>query len=933
VEPRPRSIEIRLLGPIELRIDGRTTALGGPRQRTLLALVALRPGQVLPVDELIEELWAGEPPEGATTTLRSYVSRLRRSLNGLATLEHTDRGYILDVAPASIDALEFERLVRTGGERLANGAVRRARELLGDALNVWRGRPFGDLGGDGGLAVAAERLDELRLLALERRIEADLELGRAAEVVDELEAAVREFPFRERLWRHLMLALYRAGRQAEALAAFQRARSQLDEQLGIEPGDELEQLQVAILRHEVPDATPPEHRTNLPAPLTSFIGRPAEVAEVTGLLQSARLVTLTGVGGVGKTRLALETARRALPDVPGGVYFVDLSPLGDGSMVAGQLAAALGIREQAGRPPLDLVSSQVREQEILLVLDNCEHLREAVASLAARLLEAAPRLRILATSRELLGVPGEVDLAVPPLGLPDTDDVDVLRGSEAVALFLTRALAARPTLVDDAATVRLAAQIVADLDGLPLAIELAAARAKALSLPDIASRLGDRFRFLRSWRRLVSSRHRTLREAMDWSYELLVPEEQALLAGISVFAGGFTIRSVAGVCLEGDEDAALLIVERLAEASLVVPVVTVTPTRYRLLETVRQYGLERLRDAGGDRDLARRHAEWFLELARSANLGYNAAGEQRFDVVVAEEDNLRSALGWALGSGEVELGLRICIALKDYWVASHGAQGVQWIEAFRATGVQVPRDVRAASLLVQAYARWMSGGGQAMDLYEESLAEFEALGDEAGRAHVLDQMAFAATMAGDIGRAQALGEESLAAHRRVGNPRGESQALGALARVASLRGEHQHAVELVKSSVTLAAETGYRWWQMAMVSNVGEYALDDGQLDVAEAACREALDLARRLDDPQIAVFMFAVLARIAIAEGRYVRAGLLWGALEAEEARAPHGEWLRQRDYYAGQVLPRADAGFEAGRAAGRALSLDAAIDAALRE
>lgn len=668
------SIEVLLLGAVELRVDGRAVALGGRRQRALLALLALDAGQVVPVDQLVDELWAGEPTDGAETTVRSYVSRLRRSLEGIADVERNDRGYVLRVAGAAVDALEFERLVREGGDWLARGAARRARERLSAGLRLWRGRPFGDVGGEGALAAAADRLEEVRLLALERRIEADLGLGRGAEVVDELEALVGEHPFRERLWQHLMLALYRAGRQADALAAYHRARAALDEQLGIEPGAELRALEAAILRQDVPDVARAPEAPTLPTTLTTFIGRASELESVGRLVSTHRLVTLTGVGGVGKTRLAIEAAREAADSFPDGVWFADLAPLADPDLVRPTVAAVLGIRDQARAAGAGATLAQLGDRELLLVLDNCEHLREACAELAEGLLASAPAARILATSRMILGVPGELDFPVPPLALPEPGGGAEPR-SDAVDLFIERARAARPNLPDDAGTREAVGRIVADLDGLPLAIELAAARAKALTVPDIAAGLDDRFRFLVSWRRLASARHRTLAEAMAWSFDLLAEPEQALLERLAVFAGGFDLEAVAAVALHGDAGQALDAIQRLTEASLV----SLDPeargvSRYRLLETVRQYAADRLAAAGRTTEVRAAHARYFATVAETTPVrgADQARGIARLDL---ELDNLRAAIETAIEAGDRVLERRLAAALWRYWqVRGHLAE-------------------------------------------------------------------------------------------------------------------------------------------------------------------------------------------------------------------------------------------------------------------
>lgn len=611
-------IEFNVLGPIEAIADGAARSLGGPRQRALLGLLLNARGRPVPADVLIDELWAGQPPAAAEVTVRSHVSRVRAALAPFAEVRSSPGGYSVVVTPDQIDAVRFERGVREGDDLLRRGAPRRAATELREALALWRGRPFGDLGDVAALEAEADRLDGLRLHALETRIDADLASGRAGEIVDEIEALLRDHPTRERLWRQLMLGLYRAGRQADALAAFHRARAVLDEELGIEPGAELQRLEIAILRQEVPLTGPQRGRDNLPAPVTSFVGRESELAVVARGLGSDRLVTLTGLGGIGKTRLAVEAARRAVLDFPDGVFFVDLAPLADGALVFGHVASAFDITDTAQVSASEQLGHRLRDMDILLVLDNCEHVRATVAELATRLLATAPGLRILATSRVSLGVQGEADAPVFALRLPvDPDDPESVAESEAASLFLARARAAHPALGSDPASLAMIGRICADLEGVPLAMELAAARTKVLSLTDIAARLEDRFGFLVSSHPLVPTRHRTLRRAMDWSYELLGEDEQALLARLSVFAGGFTLEAIAGVCLRGDEGRALALIEGLVDASLVVRTHDEEETRYRFLETVREYAAERLEAMGESEATRSRHAEHFDALARA----------------------------------------------------------------------------------------------------------------------------------------------------------------------------------------------------------------------------------------------------------------------------------------------------------------------------
>ena len=738
-ESEPGTIEFRLLGPIEAIRDGHPAPLGGPRQHVLLALLLIERGRPVSVDRLIDAFWPRVPPDGAAATVRAYVSKLRTSIGANAPITLSSAGYALEVPADRLDVIRFERLAIEGRDALDRGSTRRAAEHLRAALGLWRGPPFAGLADEATLRGEADRLEEIRLSVLEKRIDTDLAFGRAAQLVDELETLVAVHPYREGLWRQLMLALYRSERQTDALSTYQRARSMLADELGLEPSEELQALERSILRHEVEAAPPAEERHNLPAPISSFIGRETELAEIDRLLDEARLLVLTGVGGVGKTRVALEAAARALPGSPDGVFLVDLAALSEPSLVARQTAAALDIREPPDEPLDKHLATRLRDSELLLVLDNCEHLRAACASLADVLLAACPGVRVLATSREALGVPGEVDYPVPPLALPRVDAGPTeLQSSEAVRLFLARAREARPHRADDAASLATAARICRDLDGLPLAIELAAARAKALSLDEIATRLRDRFQFLVSWRRMSPARHRTLRAAMEWSYDLLSNDEQALLDQLSVFAGGFSVATAATICLDGDEGRAIELIGRLVDASLVVTEERAGRTRYRLLETVRQYADEQLHERGAASALRHRHGDAFAAIADEAWGGLRDAEGSAIwmERLSVDNDNMRAALAWARDADQPRHLLRLAGGLWWFWwLRGDFGEGRTWLEIALDHGGSEEPALRALVMEGAAGLAWAQGDlDSATDLAATARPVFAALGDRRGEA-------------------------------------------------------------------------------------------------------------------------------------------------------------------------------------------------------
>ena len=931
--PATGRLEFRLLGPIEARRDGRTLPVGGRRQQALLVLLLLDAGRPVSLDRLADELWHEAPPAGAATTLRAYVSKLRGALGPAAPISSSADGYALEVEPEVVDVHHFAVLVGEGGKALAAGRMLRASEHLGAALDLWRGAPF--VGFDEGvLREEAARLEGLRLLALESRIEAELGLGLGFQLVAELEALLHAHPYRERLWHHLMLALYRGGRQAEALAVYRRAGRLFDEQLGLEPGEELRQLEQAILRQDVPAARRPEERHNLPSPVTSFVGRESELADVERLLGAQRLVTLTGVGGAGKTRLALEVGARAVSDWPDGVFFVDLSALVEPELVPGHVAAALDVREQHDSSVVEQLVNRLRKAELLLLLDNCEHLRAASAELTRRLLADSPGLRVLATSRTPLGVPGEIDYGVPPLSVPGADAGGAeVRSSEAVRLFLARVQGALPHLRDDDAALDVAASICRELDGLPLAIELAAARTKVFSLEEIATRLGDRFRFLVSWRRLTPARHRTLLAAMDWSYELLADDERELLARLSVFAGGFTLAAVTESCLDGDEMRAVELIGRLVDASLVVPDVREQQTRYRLLETVRQYAAGRLDDLGETAALRERHAAYFVSLVEDmwamqlTDLGGFIERLRR------DSDNLRAALSRSGENGNAEQLLRLVKGMwRFWWVQGSLNEGRAWLDAALEQGAQLDPALRAEALEGAAGLAWADGDlARAHEFAQEAQMLFDASSDlrgiaacqiilghvalanedhrtagvffERGRelAEQLGGTAGAGTAAvatlnlgsvaldvGDLVGARRQYETALAAYRAQADGFGVALSELLLGFVAVEGGRHDDAAALFARTLSAFREIGFRHYTALCLEGIAAVARTRGDANAAAQLLGAASAIRERAGKaPASAGERVGVAMRAELTERQFADASAEGRALSEDEAIA----------------------------------------------
>ena len=581
-----------MLGPFEIiNDDGAVVELRGSKLNALLVVLALHAGEVVPTGRIIEDLWGEQEIRDPTNALQVVVSKLRRALQPAGNSEGSHlivtaaAGYSLQLDPESVDAVRFERLASDGRRLLVDGNANAAAAVLRDALSLWRGSALMDFVNDDFAQGERTRLEELKATTVELRIEADLALGHHETLIAELESLIAEHPLRERLRGQQMLALYRAGRQVDALRAYQAARAVLSEEVGVDPGPELQRLEAAILAQDssldVPDRTTRASQPgNLRAPLSSFVGRADELNQIGELLGSHRLVTLVGPGGAGKTRLALEAAERAQAAYPDGCWLIELAPIADPVHVEAAAATALGLDDP------NHLDNYLADRQALIVLDNCEHLLDAAAALSTRLLRAGHAVRVLATSREGLGVAGERRWAIPPLS-----------SSDANALFVNRAIEGGLARTEDQSV--LVDEICERLDGLPLAVELAAARTRTLSLDDIAARIDDRFRLLNTGERTAEPRQQTLRRVVDWSYDLLFSDEQRVFRRLSVFAGGFGLPA-AELVAAGDDvssDDVLDIISHLVDKSLVTLSNRDGETRYQLLQTLIDYGHLKLSEA------------------------------------------------------------------------------------------------------------------------------------------------------------------------------------------------------------------------------------------------------------------------------------------------------------------------------------------------
>ncbi len=1085
-------IEFRLLGTIEVMAGDQVIEIGSLKQRALLASLLLRLNRPVAVEVLVEDLWGDSPPASVQATLQSLVSRLRRTLEtagaaaggDAARLRGRDGGYVLEAEPDLVDAFRFDRLLTEGRQALATGEAARAAERLEAALALWRGPVFGELSDRPFAQLEAHRLEEARLAAVEDLAEAELSLGRPEDALARLKSHVGQHPLRERPWGQMMLALYRLGRQADALRAYQQVRRLLGDELGVEPTPELRRLEEQILRqsadlaapapptsarsspsgtggsrrrsadiavflftdieastsrweghqeamardlarhdellleaveatggevfshtgdgfcivfptmqaaldtavmaqqalvttawssrgplqvrmavhagaaeqragnwfgptlnrtarllataaggqvvcsqvaadlsqdelpsgvglidlgeHRLADLARPERvyqvthpelpgdfpplqsldarRHNLPVALTSFVGRERELSEVLSLLGTSRLLTLAGTGGAGKTRLALQAAAGALERFPDGAWFVELAPVRDPALVATEVVTSLGFLPsglvQAGESLEERLCDHLRARRLLVVLDNCEHVVEAAAQLAHIVLARCPDITVLATSREVLGLPGEVVWNVPPLSVPPDHvaSLEDLARSDAVALFCERARAAQSGFGLSAANAAAVARICRRLDGIPLGLELAAAKIRVLGAGQVAERLDDRFRLLTGGSRTAVPRHQTLRAAMDWSFGLLPASEQVVLRRLAVFPGSFRLAAVEAVVGSVPQDAApgvgfevLDLLCRLVDKSMVSVSSEEPEVRYALLETVREYAGQKLAEAGETEEVRRRQRDYFLGLADQWALrsDYHHWGPW-VGQVTTDHDNFHAALEWSGVQGDHEELLRLAAALWPYWYWTESLDWRQWLpEALDRCRTPSPARIEALIGLATLLRGLAGESDRCETLFDEALAVASCLESDELVAQVGFYRSDFELARGDRRTAEAMVRESMRRWEKVGFLSGDGWCHSELGWIALAEDDVEGAATQFEISLGLAEQADDETLRAHIRPALALVAALQGDHGTARAMAEEGITAAERIGaGPRILMMALARAGQVAILGG-----------------------------------------------------------------
>ena len=893
-------MEFGVLGPLRIIDDGADVRLTALRHRALVAALLLRRGKPASAGAVIESIWGENAPASASSTLRLYVSQVRRLLPP-GRLTRTQAGYALVIEPGELDLDVFERLLARGSKASLAGNHELAAALYRDALALWRGPALADLADEPVALLEAGRLDELRLQATELWAAASLELGHGAAVLAELRRVVVEHPLREGPRRLLMLALYRDDRQSEALDVFREGRQRLVEELGLEPSEELRELERRIHRRDPSlqlDARPPVAvAPPVPRLTTVTVGREAEIETVRQRLIASpqSLVSLVGPSGIGKTRLALEVARSLEGSFVNGVFFVELESLTDPALVLPTVGRALGVREHADRSWREMLAETLAPLQALLVLDNFEHLLEAAPSIV-ELVRHAPEFKVLVTSTTVLQVAGEAVVAVPPLG-----------NDEARALFVQQAVAAGVSPATINACDAAIDEVCARLEGSPLAIELAAPWLRALPPGELLARLGDRLA-LAGGRRDSAARHRSLRAAIEWSFELLSPPEREVFIGLAAFAGSFDLEAFTALVGPHGVD----VLAGLVDSSLIQTV----DGRYRLLESVREYAIEQL---GDDRGWRRRHATYFIDFAEAAEPELSGPDQAlwlaRLDL---EHDNLRASLDRLDEMGEQLAELRLAVALGRFWyLRGYIAEGMSRIGLALEHNEGLADPLRAKALRQQSALALIHGDyPRARTLAESALALNEELGDEEGVARTLSNLGAILHAQGDLTRAAQILDECIRRCESLGVARLLALAENNRGDVALSQGDLPIASVHFERSLAAMRELGDTANVARAVYNVGAAALEAHELEKAAVSFAESIDLAQQVGEPEDLAWCMIGVAALACERGRYGDASRLLSVIDAMlgslgAAMKPFEQRLyqRTREAVAGATPPVAPA------------------------
>jgi predicted ATPase/DNA-binding SARP family transcriptional activator len=866
-------LDVRLLGSMEVAADdGSPLRVQGTKLRALLAMLALECGRVVPTDRIRDDLWHDDPPPGVANALQGLISKLRRALGNTEVVAIRPPGYVLLIDEADVDVYRVDRSVAAARAAVAGGDLEEAVARFAEAESCWRGPALADFLYDDFAQPHIIRLGELRLSLIEDRVDAQLALGRHARSVSDLEALVNGNPLRERARGQLMLALYRTGRQADALRVFQDGREVLADELGLDPGPELRELETAILDHDPallgPDAATAgatattRRRTNVKAALDPLVGRERELVDLARLLTDRRLVTVVGPGGAGKTRLATETARIVVERHNDGVFMIELAPLGTPDAVADAIAVALELPD-SDVDALARVSQYCADRDLLLVLDNCEHLVEAAARVAEAVLAAGERVRILATSREALRVNGEAVWPVPPLGVED-----------AVELFTRRATSTDPAFNVDDASRSIICDICDRLDGLPLAIELAAARTRAFTVAQIAERLDDRFRLLTGGSRTAMARQQTLRAVVDWSYDLLFEDERRVFERVSVFPGGCLIDAAEAVGAGDDIDLADVgeLVGGLVEKSLLFVDRARPDLRYRTLQTLSQYGRERLVERGEADAVFGRMAAYFAALCARSRTAFRGVDQRQWYLAIdAEQDNIRTAFAWAVGAGEKELAVAIAVDIAlSRWLTGGAREGYRWLETALALPGEVTAFMYGRALVYRAFLGHITRLGDHDEQFEAGIALLREHGDAVFVGHALT---FYAQVVGEKGRSQQATELNLAAVEQFENAADDPWACGIRTWLHALIAVQGHGDFVTFQRLLPEARDQFRssgdvFMTAVCLDLVAEFDEFGGDCEAAAAGLREALDTVAGLRMARFEVALSARAGAVAVMVG-----------------------------------------------------------------